>query len=133
MRSSIVGPSSFVGDDLPPQVRRAPDPRSQDALHEPQPIVGWQGDEPARDLDDIKAEVATLADIAVHGVGSLREDPLDESAGGHGHVVAVTELDELRERPPGHQGKRAPRELQGIDVGPIVSSTSARYRGPMAL
>src|SRR5205814_5569066 len=29
MRSSIVGPSSFVGDDFPPEVRRAPDPRPQ--------------------------------------------------------------------------------------------------------
>src|SRR5207245_6952060 len=73
------------------------EPRVLDALHEPQPVVGRQGDEAARDLDDIKAEVAALVDIAVHGVGSLREDPLDESAGGDGHLVAVTEIDELRE------------------------------------
>src|SRR5439155_1053464 len=71
-----------------------------------------------RDLDDVKAEVAGLADIAIHGAGSLSEDPLDESAGGHSHVVAVTELDELRERTPGHQGERPPRELQRIDIGP---------------
>src|SRR3989449_644438 len=79
--------------------------------HEPQPVVGRQGDEAARDLDDIKAEVAALADIAVHGVGSLREDPPDEPAGGDGDLVAVTELDELRERGPGDPGKRAPGEL----------------------
>src|SRR2546422_10249026 len=81
--------------------------------HEPQPIVGRQGDEPARDLDDIKAAVATLADIAVHGVGSLREDPLDESASGHGHAVAAHHAAWGPRRPPPRLWARAPRELPG--------------------
>jgi hypothetical protein len=67
-------------------------------LGERDEVVGGHGDEAARDLDDVEAELACLVEVAVDCFRPLGKHVFEEAAGGDAHVVAVAELDQVRRR-----------------------------------
>src|SRR5207249_2428627 len=76
---------------------------------------GRDGDKPGGDLDRIEAELAAMLKILFDRVAALREDVLDEPAGGNAHLVLVTQLDQLADRAARKDRERPTGEFQRVD------------------
>jgi hypothetical protein len=71
-------------------------------FHESQEILVRQSDKAAGNFDDIETKLATLTDVAMHGINSPSEHVLDEAARGHQDQMPVAEIDQFPYRASRH-------------------------------
>src|SRR5262249_55852489 len=87
-------------------------------FNQPQEVFHRRRDEAAGDFDDVESQLPALADVAVDGLRAVRQDALDEASGRDHHLVLVTEVYQLFDRPARHEREGASGEFEAVHISP---------------
>src|SRR5262249_36562116 len=113
-----LGCARTARPELDPHLRLRFEPRLLHTIHQSKPVVGWQRDEAARDLDDVEADRPALPDVVGDCLLPLRDHVLDEPSSRDEHVVPVADVDDLAQSVPRQKRERPPGELECVHVPP---------------
>src|SRR6266545_1686497 len=107
-----------AGPELDADFRLGFEPRLLCLFNQPQEVFHRRRDEAAGDFDDVEAQLPALADVAVNGFRAVRQDALDEASGRDHHLVFVTEVYQLFDRPARHEREGASGEFEAVHISP---------------
>ena len=72
------------------------------AFYEAKPVVYWQSNKTARDLDDVESEIAAFLNVGGHSFWIVRKDVLDKTACRYEHLITMGQFNDFT--PDGVQG-----------------------------
>src|SRR5262245_17467282 len=107
-----------AGAELDADFRLGFEPGLLRLFNQPQEVFHRRRDEAAEAFDDVEAQLPPPPDVALAVLRAVRQDALDEASGRAHHLVSVTEVYQLFDRPARHEREGASGEFEAVHIIP---------------